>query len=69
MKKTILALSLLSLASCGQVFGIKKLDAWGLKAEFNSGIGIGADIQQYDTVLDKKGMEPERIESHELNKY
>lgn len=46
----------LYLTGCMQVIGAKKLDAWGLKIEANSGFEVSGGVMQYDTADNRKGM-------------
>lgn len=49
---------------CMQLTGAKKINAWGLEIESNSGFEVSAGAMQYDFSLAKKGTNtPEARES------
>lgn len=43
-------------SGCMQALGAKKLDAWGLKIEANSGIELSGGVMQYDSADNRKVM-------------
>ncbi len=56
-----LSLCILFLSSgCMQLTGIKKMDAWGLVVESNSGFEVLAGAKQYEFIDDRKGMNLDR---------
>ncbi len=62
-----LALSVLS--GCMQLTGAKNIDLWGAKFEANTGFEVSAGVQQFDHVLDRKGMNVEKMDNRKLEKY
>jgi hypothetical protein len=54
---------------CMQLTGIQEMDAWGLKIKSTTGFEVAAGVQQYDTVIDKRGINPERNGTTKLEKY
>ena len=63
MNKVIKVLVLAGLVStattgCGQILGIKRMDAWGFKAEFNSGQDFHIGTNGIDSVNDQRGVAP-----------
>lgn len=56
MKRLIVVPLLLTLCSCMQVIGAKKLDAWGLKVEANSGVEFSTGVMQFDGAHNAKTM-------------
>ncbi len=56
MKLVAIISMMLVLSGCMQALGAKKLDAWGLKIEANSGFEVSGGITQYDTADNRKGM-------------
>lgn len=46
----------LFMSGCMQALGAKKVDAWGLKIEANSGFEVSGGVMQYDTADNRKGM-------------
>lgn len=53
-----LALALLT-SGCAQLIGIKKYKSGDTEIWFNSGIDVGASINQVDTVENKRGIKPD----------
>ena len=51
-----LFLVLVTLSGCMQVVGAKKIDAWGLKIEANSGLEVSGGVMQYDQADNRKAM-------------
>lgn len=58
-----------ALTGCMQLTGIQKIKYGDFEMVSNSGIGISADVQQYDHVLDRKGMNIEAIDNRKQEKY
>ena len=56
MKTVTLLCLLATLTGCMQVIGAKKLDAWGLKIDANSGLEVSGGIMQYDQANNVKQM-------------
>lgn len=56
MKTVTLLCLLATLTGCMQVIGAKKLDAWGLKIDANSGIEFSTGVTQYDAANNTKTM-------------
>lgn len=54
---------------CMQITGIQEMDAWGLKIKSTTGFEVAAGVQQYDTVIDKRGINPEKTNTTKLEKY
>lgn len=52
---TIFCMALL-LSGCMQVVGAKRIDAWGLKIEANSGFEVSGGVMQYDSADNRKTM-------------
>lgn len=63
-----LALAILS-TGCMQITGIQEMDAWGLKIKSTTGFEVAAGVQQFDHVLDRKGINVEKLDSKKLEKY
>jgi hypothetical protein len=60
---------LLTLTGCMQLTGAKNIDLWGAKFEANTGFEVSAGVQQFDHVLDRKGMNVEKSDNRKLEKY
>lgn len=56
MKTVTLLCLLATLTGCMQVIGAKKLDAWGLKVEANSGVEFSTGVMQFDGAHNAKTM-------------
>lgn len=54
---------------CMQLTGAKNIDLWGAKFEANTGFEVSAGVQQFDHVLDRKGMNVEKMDNRKLEKY
>lgn len=63
------ALAVYALTGCMQITGIQEMDAWGLKIKSTTGFEVAAGVQQYDTVIDKRGINPEKNNTTKLEKY
>lgn len=61
--------SLIWLTGCMQLTGIQEMDAWGLKIKSTTGFEVAAGVQQFDHVLDRKGINVESKDSKRLEKY
>ena len=59
----------ISLSACMQLTGAKNIDLWGAKFEANTGFEVSAGVQQFDHVLDRKGMNVEKMDNRKLEKY
>lgn len=64
----LLALGI-SLSACMQLTGAKHIDLWGAKFDANTGFEVSAGVQQYDHVLDRKGMNVEATDSKKIERY
>lgn len=58
-----------TLTGCGSVLGVKHADIWGAKFDFTTGMDVSAGIQQYDHVLDRKGMNVEAKDNKVVQSY
>lgn len=54
---------------CMQITGIQEMDAWGLKIKSTTGFEVAAGVQQYDHVLDRKGINVDKVDNRKLEKY
>lgn len=64
-----LAFILGCLSGCMQLTGAKKIDAWGLVIESNSGFEVSAGAMQYDFAMDKKGKNIQMNEGKTSERY
>lgn len=70
MKKKILVVGLMIvLSGCMQITGAKRINAWGLEIESNSGFEVSAGAMQYDHALDRKGMNVEQQDNRKMERY
>jgi hypothetical protein len=51
-------LMLFWLTGCGQILGVRKMDAWGLKVDFAEGLDFGAGFNSVDRVDNRRGISP-----------
>lgn len=56
MKGFLLAVLVVFGSGCMQVVGAKKIDAWGLKIEANSGLEVSGGVMQFDRANNTKKM-------------
>jgi len=68
MKKLLLAALAVSCSACMQLTGARNIDLWGAKFEANTGFEVSAGVQQYNQILDKKGMDAEKLDRNTLEK-
>jgi hypothetical protein len=54
---------------CMQITGAKRINAWGLEIEANSGFDVSAGVMQYDHSLERKGMNVEAKDNRRMEKY
>lgn len=47
------------LTGCGALTGMKKVDAWGFKAEFVTGADFHVGANGIDRVQDRRGIQPD----------
>lgn len=64
-----LAFILGCLSGCMQLTGAKKIDAWGLVIESNSGFEVSAGAMQYDHTINRKGMNIEAKDNKASERY
>jgi len=64
----VAALVMSCLSGCLQLTGARTIDLWGAKFEANSGFEVSAGVQQYNQILDKKGMDSEKLAKNSLEK-
>ena len=57
------------LMGCMQITGLQEFDAWGFKGKANTGFEVSAGVQQYDHVLDRKGINIEALDSKKKEAY
>jgi hypothetical protein len=57
------------LMGCMQITGLQEFDAWGFKGKANTGFEVSAGVQQYDHVLDRKGINIEALDSKRKEVY
>lgn len=58
MKKVILVITVLSLTACAQLIGIKRYQSGDTILDFNTGIGLSADVTQSDTLNMQRSIKP-----------
>jgi hypothetical protein len=68
-KSILLGAIVISSTGCMQLTGAKRIDLWGAKFEANTGFEVSAGVQQYDHVLDRKGMNVEATDSKKIERY
>ena len=68
-RSILLAAIVVGSTGCMQLTGAKNIDLWGAKFEANTGFEVSAGVQQYDHVLDRKGMNVEKMDNRKLEKY
>lgn len=49
---------LVYMTGCGQILGIREVDAWGLKIQYAEGIDFGVGMNSVDNVENKRGINP-----------
>lgn len=54
---------------CMQITGLQEFDAWGFKGKANTGFEVSAGVQQYDHVLDRKGINIEALDNKKREAY
>lgn len=69
MKIILILLVITTCSACMQLTGARNIDLWGAKFEANTGFEVSAGVQQFDQVLDKKGMDASKLETNKLGKY
>ena len=56
MKMMIATVVLLMLTGCGQLMGVRKIDAWGLHVEYSEGLMTRVGFNTVDRVDDRQGV-------------
>jgi hypothetical protein len=69
LEASLAAYVLLNLTGCMQLTGLQEFDAWGFKGKANTGFEVSAGVQQYDHVLDRKGINIEALDSKRKEAY
>jgi hypothetical protein len=54
------SLLLVYLSGCGQILGVREIDAWGLKMQFTEGLDFGVGMNSVDTVNNQRGVSPKK---------
>jgi hypothetical protein len=52
------SLLLVYLSGCGQILGVREIDAWGLKMQFTEGLDFGFGVNGVDNVNNQRGINP-----------
>lgn len=70
LRKLALGLGIIVAATgCMQLTGLQEFDAWGFKGKSTTGFEVSAGVQQFDHVLDRKGINVEKMDNRKLEKY